>query len=322
MVAASYRGFTYIINMVDILTKRLYSTAVKANNQENVRRFLDGLLQDGVEFRTIQSDQGSEFKGIVQGWADENGVKWLFSKAHTPQSNGIVERMNGTVRRMLYASIRTGDPAWPSALPKIVEAINSTVSFGAGKTPAQVEQDVQGSYEEQRAMRMKGKGVKFSPKFLVGDSVRRLINDESSDIHRKSRTGYFGDKVYTIIDIVPSKHPNFMDSYRLEDSQGQRLQGLYAAYTLRLVPQGSAEDTIRPVVENDEELPEDEYEIEALLNKRTIRVGARRGQQRGQQVTQYQVLWKGYPRSQATWLPRSSLIKTARDLVREYENTH
>ena len=54
---------------------------------------------------------------------------------------------------------------------------------------------------------------------------------------------------------------------------------------------------------------EPEYEVEAILDKRTHRGSP-----------QYLVHWKGYPVHDATWEPIANL-RNARRLVREYDNS-
>jgi hypothetical protein len=52
----------------------------------------------------------------------------------------------------------------------------------------------------------------------------------------------------------------------------------------------------------------DEYEVKEILNEKKVGQGM-----------QYLVKWKGYPRSEATWEPRSQLMKHALDVVRNWE---
>jgi hypothetical protein len=52
----------------------------------------------------------------------------------------------------------------------------------------------------------------------------------------------------------------------------------------------------------------DEYEVEEILKEKKAGQGM-----------QYLVKWKGYPRSEATWEPRSQLVKHARDVVEHWE---
>lgn len=50
----------------------------------------------------IQSDNGAHFTAtIVQKWAKEEGIQWIFHTPHYPQANGIVERTNGLLKRFL-----------------------------------------------------------------------------------------------------------------------------------------------------------------------------------------------------------------------------
>lgn len=57
----------------------------------------------------------------------------------------------------------------------------------------------------------------------------------------------------------------------------------------------------------------EEYEVECILNKRTIRVG-----RSSRPVTQYLIKWKGYPDHESTWEPLANLDH-AQEAIREYE---
>lgn len=305
-------NFAYFVCMVDILTKRVFGKPLRSQDQVSVRNFLNELLEDGVEMKSITSDNGQENLGLVQEWARENGVDWRLTKSHTPQSNGAAERTVQTIKKMIYAAVRAGDRNWVAFFPRIIENINNSPSFGAGlKTPAEIEADLEGAYEKMRAKKMKGRGFRFKPKFKVGDRVRRLLPQIGTNIRRRAKQGYFGDDIYTIVGSVKSRHPNFQDSYKLADEDGNVLKGLHAAYSLRLVPEGTEQ------LERVHNLPPDEegrYEIDSIVAKRTRRT-------RNGNVVEYKVKWVGYP-GQDSWESREQLLEDAPDAVYEFENTH
>ena len=58
------------------------------------------------------------------------------------------------------------------------------------------------------------------------------------------------------------------------------------------------------------ELQSDEYLVDLILKHRVVR---------GQR--QYSVKWRGYPRSQSSWVPRSELERRCADMVASYEDS-
>ncbi|KAF1542199.1 hypothetical protein FQV10_0007981, partial [Eudyptes schlegeli] len=51
--------------------------------------------------------------GVVQEWAKGEGIQWIFHTPYYPQANGIVERTNGLLKRIL----RPHNSGWPARLP-------------------------------------------------------------------------------------------------------------------------------------------------------------------------------------------------------------
>ncbi|XP_063207437.1 uncharacterized protein LOC134523010 [Chroicocephalus ridibundus] len=66
--------------------------------------------------QSIQSDNGSRFTAkVVQDWAKEKGIQWMFHTPYYPQANGIVERANGLLKRFLKPhESRSSPPGTPS----------------------------------------------------------------------------------------------------------------------------------------------------------------------------------------------------------------
>lgn len=313
--AIEYNRYKYFVVATDILSKRIYAKALRSQSQQEIRNFLQEMKNYGAEMHSFQSDNGVEFQGYVQDWCRVNDVAWRFSKPGSPETNGQAERMVGVLKRMIYASHRLGEKNWALVIPKLVENLNKTGSFGAGlRTPDEIEQNVEESYEKVKAQKLKGRGSRFAPKFKLGDIVRQFIKGDTTDIRRRAKIGYFGKELFEIVSIVPSKHPGFQVGYRLKSQQsGTILKGLFPAYSLRLVPPGTIY-----LEENINEPPPDNagrFEVEAIIDKRTRR-------SRDGHYVEYRVLWRGYPANQSTWERRTELMERARDAVQDYENTH
>ena len=70
---------------------------------------------------------------------------------------------------------------------------------------------------------------------------------------------------------------------------------------------------LRPyrVVIDEETLQSDEFVVDELM-KRRLRGG----------VVEFQVKWRGYPKSQSTWEPRSALEQRCNELLEAYDEEH
>jgi transposase InsO family protein len=55
-----------------------------------------------AKVKRIRSDNGTEFKNTqVEDYLDEEGIKYEFSPPYTPQQNGVAERKNKTLIKMV-----------------------------------------------------------------------------------------------------------------------------------------------------------------------------------------------------------------------------
>lgn len=123
------RGNTYILNIIDHLTRFVEGIPVKAQNSENAME----ALEKNVIYRygcpvVITTDRGSplmsdEFKNF----AAKKGIKLKRTSAYHPQANGVVERVNDTAKRIYAKYVNEKQTNWDDLVPAANFAINSTV---------------------------------------------------------------------------------------------------------------------------------------------------------------------------------------------------
>src|SRR4051812_38756320 len=93
----------YILVAVEVVTRWCEAVPCKAATGAEVVKFLEEVLFPRFgAVRNIQTDQGSHFRNHeVAAVMAKYKVTHHFSTAYHPQSNGIVERQNQTLARML-----------------------------------------------------------------------------------------------------------------------------------------------------------------------------------------------------------------------------
>jgi transposase InsO family protein len=71
----------------------------KSQTQETLKRFSRRAQNEfGLRIKKIRSNNGTEFKNSqIEGFLEEEGIKYEFSSPYTPQQNGVVERKNRTL---------------------------------------------------------------------------------------------------------------------------------------------------------------------------------------------------------------------------------
>ena len=80
--------------------------------------------------QSIHSDNGLHFTAkVVQEWATQEGILWVFHTPYHPQANGIVERTNGLLKHFL----KPHKPGWAEWVEDAVTSVNSC--WGANGCP-------------------------------------------------------------------------------------------------------------------------------------------------------------------------------------------
>lgn len=69
-------------------------------------------------------------------YCDSNGIKQIFTTTYHPQTNGMVERINKTIKEKLsIAILEKSNLKWSSSLKPIINQYNSTIHDTTGYTP-------------------------------------------------------------------------------------------------------------------------------------------------------------------------------------------
>jgi hypothetical protein len=128
---------TIIHTMVDLYTRWGQAYALRQQKTRNIAEtfVMKWVCMHGFP-RTIVSDNGPGFSSKVMKEAMALlGVKIHFSLPYRPQSNGVCERMNATIKNMLSSYTQTSQSNWANYLPFIVFAYNTSVHSSTGFTP-------------------------------------------------------------------------------------------------------------------------------------------------------------------------------------------
>jgi transposase InsO family protein len=105
------------------------------------RRYLINLKSK----QSLRSDNGSEFiNDKFTEYLKKNGIKQILSEASKPQSNGMVERINGVIKKIIQKSLEINEKFdWPKYINKLIDNINNSQHSITGFTP----NDIQKAYK-------------------------------------------------------------------------------------------------------------------------------------------------------------------------------
>ncbi|PIO64184.1 integrase core domain protein [Teladorsagia circumcincta] len=121
-------GNRYIVTVIDQFTRYLGAYAVPNNKAETIAEvlFSKWICEQGRWPDSIMSDRGTEFENsTTKALCSIMNITQRFTKGYCPRENGLTERVNGTISRMLQKT--TVVPSeWDKILPQVVYAYNAT----------------------------------------------------------------------------------------------------------------------------------------------------------------------------------------------------
>ena len=101
---------------------------LRTKESTNVALAFKNILHNGFVPEVVQSDAGSEFKGgPFQEICRRHGIKQKFGTAGKPNTQGGVERVNGTIKRAVFADfIQKNNTDFSRSLSEIQFCYNTT----------------------------------------------------------------------------------------------------------------------------------------------------------------------------------------------------
>ena len=133
----STSGPEYILVIVDHFTRyaQAYATSTKRASAAAKVLYNDFFLRFGFPSRVL-TDQGREFQNsMFQNLEKYVGIIKSRTTPYHPETNGLVERHNGTLLHMLRTLPEEEKGQWPSKLHKMMFSYNSTQHSSTGFTP-------------------------------------------------------------------------------------------------------------------------------------------------------------------------------------------
>jgi hypothetical protein len=176
-------GDHWILTVVDVFTKWAWAVPLKNKRGPTVADALAEILEDSETPVILQSDNGKEFRNrYVKDLMEEHDIKQVFSQPYKPSTNGCVERLNQTLKRMIFQHFsQFATKRWNEVLPAFVDNVNTAVHSTTRFTPQQlVEAYEQGDEDTleaaaenitKKASDMLSKGAEL-PEIKAGDVVR------------------------------------------------------------------------------------------------------------------------------------------------------
>ena len=118
----------YIMTIVDVFSRKVWLEKLKTKDAISARDALKRAIdRAGISPNHLISDNGTEFLAEFAEYCKEQQIKQRFSRSYAPQANGIVERTNREVRKIIRAYfVKNGNRKWFHLLINVEENKNET----------------------------------------------------------------------------------------------------------------------------------------------------------------------------------------------------
>jgi len=209
------RGYKYLLNAIDMSSRYVYSVALKNKTDVEV---LNGFkkIYNKSKIRAVRSDNGSEFiNDKFTDYLKKNGIKQILGEASKPQSNGMVERVNGVIKELIQKALEINEKFdWERNLNKLIDNINNSQHSITGYTPNDIQKAFKNNdkivLNSAHDKELKKKKSNISREvFEKGDLVRLYT---PSDKTRQS----WSNEVYEIVRVYKPKKSYSVYEYKVE----------------------------------------------------------------------------------------------------------
>ena len=232
------QGYNYILVMIDLFSKYVFAIPIKTKSAEDVAdamTFILDKLDPNQQPSAIQSDNGPEFKNdLIRDTLKDINIKQIFSKPYTPQSQGIVERFNKTLKqRLLLIMTQNSNKKWLLSLESVLLGYNNSKHSSTGFAPEYLcfnsslrsADEIKTAHQRLKARAAKSINPKPLPPIAVGDFVR-ISHTTSSTFARKNLLVRKGTRInwskelWTVTNISAPKQIYLTELYRVESPSG------------------------------------------------------------------------------------------------------
>ncbi len=137
---SSNYNWRYIMTVVDIFSRKIFLGKLRNKNAVDTSECFSDIV-DRAEIAPdyLISDNGTEFKAEFAEYCRDTEIKQRLIRSYSPMANGVCERANKEVRKIIRAFfVRNNNFRWYNLLPTIEENRNSSFISTVKGIPDQI----------------------------------------------------------------------------------------------------------------------------------------------------------------------------------------
>jgi transposase InsO family protein len=277
----------YIFTMLDVFSRFAYGEVMTSKSENAILKAFKSMLNKIDHITRLQSDNGGEFTNVAfKKFCTENNIRQVFTVPGKPQSNGIIERFNGTLKSMIQKEMSTTlNNEWSIKLQPLIDNYNNSFHDTIKMTPVEAQVNTQKAFKNVETRAQKYTGRKYSD-IKVGDKVRLKIFKGKLEKHS---TVNWSMDLYEVEKIAQPKKSYNSTTYKLKNDPHT-----YTRNDIQLITE------VKKPPQKIREIADGEYEIDEILKK-----DKRDGKMH------YLVKWRGYDASHNTWEKFNNIKSTS-----------
>lgn len=172
-------GIHFCLNVIDHFSKFAWSRPIKNKSAPVVMAELQQIMYSAGHPDIMISDNGPEFTSIdMSALMERFGIEQRHSMPYTPQTSGVIERWNATLKKGLHAWMTEhNSKRWVDALQALVYNYNTTKQSTTKFTPFQLmfKRDEKVSMLDTLA----AKNISDKADKMIKESIQRYANTSS-----------------------------------------------------------------------------------------------------------------------------------------------
>ena len=141
MMPEAFDGTKYMSVIIDVRSRFISLMAIRRKDQalQHSVAYINKMRGLGHKIVKWHTDNGGEFLGNeYENTIVQMGISHKYGAPQTPESQGVVERANGTIKRLMGKVLRELQVplhCWPALLPGITQQLNAVVHSSTARTP-------------------------------------------------------------------------------------------------------------------------------------------------------------------------------------------
>jgi hypothetical protein len=313
-VPTSEQGHSYIMTIVDVCTGYVVLRSLKSKNMETIAKSMWKVICEYGTPKILQSDNGAEFVNqVIKTMTVVYGIEHRLITAYHPSANGLVERMNREVSRMLKKYTEGTYAAWNLWIPLVQLSVNESISQWTNSIPfslmfgrkfnnfvdfSKIDGSTASSVPEKTIQSWN----------IFQESVLPALNKRTEEVKEKQENRLNQRRQSTV--LKPGTQVMLVDPVRTSkwdpmyegpfEIMQQHRGGAYSVKDSlgRKVPRRFTIDMMKFISE-EEVNQEQHYSVEAIRDHRIV-----------SNQYEYLVKWKRYPEDENSWVKTKDFNNT------------